>query len=43
MPRRPQDQGRQHIRQFTKSFCSHQFLHNLKGEQQDIFGYLEAP
>jgi hypothetical protein len=29
--------------QFTKSFCSHQFLHNLKGEKQDIFGYLEAP
>jgi hypothetical protein len=29
--------------QFTRSFCSHQFLHNLKGEQQVIFGYLEAP
>jgi hypothetical protein len=27
--------------QFTRSFCSHQFLHNLKGEQQDIFGYLK--
>jgi hypothetical protein len=26
--------------QFTRSFCSHPFLHNLKGEQQDIFEYL---
>jgi hypothetical protein len=28
---------------FARSLCSHQSLHNLKGEQQDIFGYLEAP
>jgi hypothetical protein len=29
--------------QFTRSFSSHQFMHNLKGKQQDIFVYLEAP
>jgi hypothetical protein len=27
---------------FARSLCSHQSLHNLKGEQQNIFGYLEA-
>jgi hypothetical protein len=29
--------------QFTRSLCSHQFMHKLKGEQQDIFGSLKAP
>jgi hypothetical protein len=29
--------------QFTRSFSSHQNLHNLKRKQHDIFWYLEAP